>query len=223
MAPILYADNLSPPARAVMLLCKELNLKVEIREVDFCRGGHMQEQFIKMNPQHTLPTLEDNGKYLWDSHAINTYIMSKYGKEEQQRRLYPRNVYQRAVIDQRLHFDNGVLFPAFRDVASALVGKNQPITEASIERAHTALGFLEQFLDGQKYSCGDEMSIADLSFSVSILALKIWLPIEEKKYPNITAWFRRMQSLPYFSEVNEEGHEKLRKLVQGKMAELSKK
>lgn len=117
MAPILYADNLSPPARSVMMLLKELNLKYEFRDVEFLKGGHMQEEFLKMNPQHTLPTLEDNGRYLWDSHAINCYIMSKYGKEEQQRRLYPRNVYERAVIDQRLHFDNGVLFPAFRNVA----------------------------------------------------------------------------------------------------------
>lgn len=117
MAPILYTDTISPPGRSVILLCKELKLKIEIREIDFCKGGHMQEEFTKMNPQHTLPTLEDNGKFLWDSHAINTYIMSKYGKEEQQRRLYPRGVYQRAVIDQRLHFNNGVLFPSFRNVA----------------------------------------------------------------------------------------------------------
>lgn len=100
---------------------------------------------------------------------------------------------------------------------------NQPITEDSIQKAYSAVDFLEKFLEGQKYSCGDEMTIADLSFSVSILALKIWLPIEESRYPNITTWFKRMQSLPYFDEVNREGHEKLKQLVQGKIAELSKK
>lgn len=120
MAPILYADNLCPPARAVMMLCKEIKLKIDIKPIDFLKGANKEDDYLRMNPQHTVPTLEDNGKFLWDSHAINTYIMSKYATEEQQRRLYSRNVYERAVIDQRLHFDNGVLFPAFRNVCVSI-------------------------------------------------------------------------------------------------------
>ncbi|KAF4531265.1 hypothetical protein B566_EDAN019338 [Ephemera danica] len=61
-----------------------------------------------MNPQHTVPTLDDNGFYIWDSHAINAYLVTKYGKNDS---LYPRDPQKRAIIDQRLHFDSGILFP----------------------------------------------------------------------------------------------------------------
>lgn len=104
-----------------------------------------------------------------------------------------------------------------------MVGKNQPISEAAIQTAHTALEFLEKFLEGQRYSCGDEMTIADISFATSILALKIWLPIEENRYPNITSWYKRMEALPYFESENAEGHEKLRHLIHTKMDEVARK
>lgn len=61
-----------------------------------------------MNPQHTVPTMDDNGFYIWDSHAISTYLIQKYGKDDS---LYPKDLQKRAVIDQRLHFDSGTLFP----------------------------------------------------------------------------------------------------------------
>lgn len=44
---------------------------------------------------------------IWDSHAINGYLVNKYGKDDS---LYPREYKKRAIVDQRLHFDNGVLF-----------------------------------------------------------------------------------------------------------------
>lgn len=60
-----------------------------------------------MNPQHTIPTLEDDGKKIWDSHAINAYLVGKYGKDDS---LYPKDLAKRAIVDQRLHFDSGMIF-----------------------------------------------------------------------------------------------------------------
>lgn len=42
------------------------------------------------------------------SHAILGYLVNQYGKDDS---LYPKEPKKRAVIDQRLHFDTGVLFP----------------------------------------------------------------------------------------------------------------
>jgi hypothetical protein len=44
---------------------------------------------------------------LWDSHAINVYLVSKYAKNDN---LYPKDLKKRALVDQRLHFDTGVAF-----------------------------------------------------------------------------------------------------------------
>ena len=60
-----------------------------------------------MNPQHTVPTLDDDGFTIWDSHAISTYLVSKYAKDDS---LYPKDLQKRAVVDQRLHFESGIIF-----------------------------------------------------------------------------------------------------------------
>lgn len=67
-----------------------------------------------MNPQHTVPTLDDEGFILWDSHAIMPYLVAKYGKEKS---LYPEDLQKRAIIDQRLHFDSNVLAPRGRTIS----------------------------------------------------------------------------------------------------------
>lgn len=55
-----------------------------------------------------MPTLQDGDFVVWDSHAINAYLVGKYGKDDA---LYPKDLQKRAIIDQRLHFDSGILFP----------------------------------------------------------------------------------------------------------------
>lgn len=78
-------------------------------------GEHLKEEYLQKNPQHTIPLLEDNGVFISDSHAICTYLIQKYGDAKAQS-LYPADLYQRALIDQKLHFDSGVLYQKLRGV-----------------------------------------------------------------------------------------------------------
>lgn len=64
-----------------------------------------------------MPTLEDGDFYLFDSHAINSYLVSKYGKTDS---LYPKDLQKRAIVDQRLHFDSGILFPRIGAIVVSL-------------------------------------------------------------------------------------------------------
>lgn len=63
-----------------------------------------------MNPQHTVPTIVDDGFALWESRAISRYLVNKYGGDST---LYPEDVKERALVDQRLDFDLGTLYPRF--------------------------------------------------------------------------------------------------------------
>jgi glutathione S-transferase len=101
------------------MTAKAIGLELDLKEINLVDGDHLKPEFLKINPQHTVPTLvEENGQVLWDSHAIMTYLVSKYGDKES---LYPKDFFKRAVVDQRLHFESGLVFPRVLKIVVLLV------------------------------------------------------------------------------------------------------
>lgn len=81
---------------------------------------------LQLNPQHTIPTIIDqDGTVVYDSHAINVYLATKYGKDDS---LYPEDVATRAKVNAALHFDSGVLFARLRFyLASCWMNQSYPV------------------------------------------------------------------------------------------------
>ncbi|KPJ21219.1 Glutathione S-transferase 1, isoform C, partial [Papilio machaon] len=65
-----------------------------------------------INPQHTAPAIVDDGFALSESRAIAKYLAAKYGNNK----YYPQDVKTRALVDQRLDFDIGTLYPKLIDI-----------------------------------------------------------------------------------------------------------
>nr|XP_023020999.1 glutathione S-transferase 1-like [Leptinotarsa decemlineata] len=102
----------SAPCRNVLLAAKAIGVELNLKLTDLMKGDHLTPEFIKINPQHTIPTLNDNGFALWESRAIMTYLQEQYGKDDS---LYPKDPKKRALVDQRLYFDIGTLYSRFAD------------------------------------------------------------------------------------------------------------
>lgn len=56
--------QLSAPCRSVAMLLKKLGLDYKFKTVNLMEGEQLKPEFIKMNPQHTVPTLDDHGFYI---------------------------------------------------------------------------------------------------------------------------------------------------------------
>lgn len=74
--------------------------------------------YFKINPQHCVPTLVDGDFSMWESRAIGSYLVRTYGKDDS---LYPSDVKQKAVVDQRLFFDAGTLYPRIRAICVCFI------------------------------------------------------------------------------------------------------
>ncbi|XP_075146837.1 glutathione S-transferase 1-like [Haematobia irritans] len=211
---VLYGIDPSPPVRSCLLTLKALNLPFEYKVINLMEKEHHSEEYLKKNPQHTVPTLEDDGHYIWDSHAIMAYLVSKYGKDDS---LYPKDLLKRAVVDQRLHFDSGVMFQGGRNITAPLFFKNQTqIPKDKIDAIADIYAFLETFLKDKTYMAGDQMTIADFSVIATVTSLVAFLQIDGSKYPKLTAWIKRMESLPYYQEANGKGAQQLMAMIKSK-------
>ncbi|XP_017038703.1 glutathione S-transferase 1-like [Drosophila ficusphila] len=200
---VLYGLDASPPVRTVKLTLAALELPYEFVEVNTRAKENLSEEFLKKNPQHTVPTLEDDGHYIWDSHAIIAYLVSKYGKNDS---LYPKDLLQRAVVDQRLHFESGVMFAnGLRSIVRPLFAGKTDFSKERYDAIIEVYDFLETFLAGNEYIAGSQLTIADFSIVSTTTSLDSLVKLDSAKYPKVSAWIKRLQKLPYYEEANGKG------------------
>ncbi|EDW64633.1 glutathione S-transferase 1 [Drosophila virilis] len=199
---VLYGIIMSPPVRACLLTLKALELPFEYKEIKLAEGETRTPEYLKKNPQGTVPLLDDNGVLVWDSHAICMYLCDKYAKTDA---LYPKELVKRTGVNQRLFFDASVIYKALWNVSSAFWMRG--LTEVSKEKTdnvHEALRLTEVLLD-KPYIAGDSLTIADFCCGATVSSLPAVFDIDPQRYPKITAWLARLGELAYFEEANNVG------------------
>lgn len=106
----LYHCALSASCRAVLMTAKLVGVEVNLKTVDLTAKEQMKPDIGKMNPQHTVPILDDSGFYLSEGRAISAYLVNRYANDD---KLYPKDPKKRAIVDQRLYFDLGAFYASF--------------------------------------------------------------------------------------------------------------
>ncbi|KAJ9592349.1 hypothetical protein L9F63_001118 [Diploptera punctata] len=198
----------SPPCRSVMLVAKAVNVELNLKVTDLSKGENKTAEFLKKNPQHAIPTIDDKGLTIGESRAILAYLVNQYGKDDS---LYPKDPKKRAVVDQRLYFDIGTLYNGFINyylVPAMTTGKCG--TQAQLEKLQDAFNILNSILAGQNWVAGNNITIADYSIVVSVSAIEA-LGFDVSKYPNIVKWYEKAKkTIAGYKEINEEGNNQLK-------------
>lgn len=201
----LYYTPRSAPCRAVQMLAKTLGLELNLKDVDLKSGEQLKPEYVKvsnstfvfyeyvnikshlhfqMNPQHCVPTLNDDGVILWESRAILSYLANKYGKTDS---LYPKDPVKRAKIDQKLYFDMD-FYSRFKNYYMVQIFEKKPADPEMYKKVEEAFAFLEGFLEGQKYAVGENLTIADFPLLVSVSNFELaGFPVDN--YTNIKRWY----------------------------------
>lgn len=206
----------SPPCRAVALTAAALGIEMNFKPVNLLNREQLKPEFLKMNPQHTIPTIDDNGFYLWESRAIMMYLADQYGKNDS---LYPKDVKKRAIVNQRLYFDMCNLYKSFMDyVIYPVVFMKMPKDPTKYESIDRALSFLDKFLEGENYVAGKNMTLADLSIVTTVSTIEV-VDYDLGKYENVARWFAKVKSeIPKYEEYNDVGLKMFKAFVNEKLS-----
>ncbi|XP_049271318.1 LOW QUALITY PROTEIN: glutathione S-transferase D1-like [Rhipicephalus sanguineus] len=89
----------SPPCAFVRSLAKKIGVELELKNLDFFKKEHLTPEYLKINPFHKVPTLDDSAFIVYESKAIAYYLLRKYAPKSE---LYPECVKHRTRIDQVL-------------------------------------------------------------------------------------------------------------------------
>jgi len=207
MVLTLYHNTLSYPSRTAVMVARAVGVDVTVKNINLLECEHLSPEFVKINPQHTVPTLTDDEFVLWDSHAIASYLVRKYAPDDS---LYPQDPKQKAVVDQRLNFNAGIMFPRLRELCVSVLFLRKTVIDEEIKAGlHDALSYVDKFLEGSRWVAGSSMTIADFAYVTPVYSM-VTLGLDLSAYKNVTAWLARCKAeMPGYEEVNEPGAEAL--------------
>ena len=196
----LYIFPPSSRALAIVALKNHLALDCEVQPIDLSRGDQLTPEYLALNPNKKMPTLEDDGFVLWESNAILFYLAGK----QRDSGLWPSDLKAQADVQRWLawesaHWDaESCGMVAFEKASKRVLGLGPP-DPAFIARGEQNFNRFAAVLDaslrGKTWLIGERLTIAD--FSVGGLvpsAERTGLPVGN--FPEIVRWYQGLAALP---------------------------
>ncbi|XP_030752074.1 glutathione S-transferase 1-like [Sitophilus oryzae] len=210
----------SAPSRAALMLIKALGLKHNVKTVVLPNGEHMKPEFLKLNPLHTIPVIEDNGFTLYESHVIMKYLVDVYGKDDS---LFPKDPKKGAIVNLRCYFSACYLFPRFAEYHVPTMFHGVLPSEEGLKKLKEVLEHLNGFLDNQMYVAGPTLTVADFANITLITTIDAAGSVDLRSYPNIWMWYQRCKKSMEeygFEEVNQAGASAFGQMYKTKLSSI---
>jgi glutathione S-transferase len=184
----------SARSRGVRTLWMAAELGLQYEHLDYApRSPETRTpQYLALNPNGRVPTIDDDGFVLSESMAINFYLARKHGK------LYPTDAKNEALawqwslwetdrLDRQmtLYANNATVLPEAQ--------RNPTIAKAAWEEITAALDVLEIALGKVRWLAGSEFSVADLNVASAMFRA---LSFDLAKWPQVNEWLHRCWDRP---------------------------
>jgi len=135
MTLVLHHASLSSCSQKVRLVLAEKQLEFESCEIDLVGGGQHAPEYVKLNPNHVVPTLVHDAAVLIESSLINEYLDEAFPESPMRPAdLRARHAMRLWVkrIDEKVHPAAGVLTYA---IGARPIALQQPpeVRDAAIE------------------------------------------------------------------------------------------
>lgn len=180
----LYYINGCPGARAVRLYMKYKNIGTDEIIINFSNSDHKTDEFLKLNPMHTVPTLKvehPDGiiEGLYESRIILKYLDNNTDIE----------------VDKWLYWDLGFLTPNVGKIIYPRLFRKEEPNKKDLPNLVEKFEYLNNILDDKKFLVNDKLSIADLSSAMLIENSQICSDlINVNDYSNIVLWLNAIKT-----------------------------
>ena len=184
----------------VLWCCGEIGLDYERIDAGLAFGVNDTPEYKAMNPNGLVPTIDDDGFILWESHAIVRYLARKHATGS----LWPADARTAADADRWMEWYSTTLWLNVRPIFHNLVRtppekRNMAEVEDHRKKLAANFGIVDKQLSGSDYLAGSAFTMADIPMAVAAYR---WfnLPLERPAMSNVERWYRRICERPAFRQ-----------------------
>jgi len=180
----------------VVWCADEIGLGYERIDVGGSFGKTKTPEYLAMNPNSLVPTIDDDGFVLYESNPIVRYLAGKHSAG----RLWPDDLRKRADVDRWMEWQSSAFTPAMRDAFWQLIRTPGPQRDmAAVEKSRAECerlaGILDAHLAKHEYLTDNGFTAADI---VNGCAAHRWLhlPVEREARPHLQRCYDLIRSRP---------------------------
>ncbi|WP_172298685.1 glutathione S-transferase family protein [Pseudoruegeria sp. HB172150] len=208
----IWGRKTSSNVQALMWGIGEMGLAHERHDVGGRYGGTETEAFCELNPNRTVPVLQDGSNApLWETGAILRYLATRYGGGA----FWPSDLLARTEVDRwaewaKINVAQGFTVPVFWKVVRTPAAEQNPV---EIQRGNDELTKYLQIAESQlgqhAFLTGEELTLADIQFG-HVLFRYYDIEITRPDLPNLAAYYRQLTERPAYREHVMISYEELR-------------
>ena len=114
---VIWGRNNSVNVQKVLWCCEEMAVGYERIDAGGAFGVVNTPPYRSLNPNGLVPTIDDDGFVLWESHAIVRYLAAKHAAGS----LWPQDLKTRAEADRWMDWKHTTFWPAIRTLFMGLI------------------------------------------------------------------------------------------------------
>lgn len=162
MSLTIYGIAASRAARVLWLL-EEMGIAYQHVNQDYKHGATRNAEFLALNPNGHIPVIDDNGTVVWESMAINLYLVHRYGGA-----LAPATAPQYAETVRWSFWsvtecEKDALTVLFQRVAGPVSQRDPEKLRQAEARLRQPLGVLNNHLADTPYIASGQFTVADVN------------------------------------------------------------
>lgn len=211
MTLTLYYFPLSPSSRTILSFLDLNGVQYQKKVIDILKGEQNHIEYLKINPQGTVPALQDGNIIISEPEAIIRYLVKikqvgqKYYPSDSSAKarlarymVFHQNVLSKEVNHYFLTYYTVILHPTLtKDQIKSL------LKEASKRFKEVVKRFQEEILKDKKYIAGDEISFADLFAINELSMISLGTDFDFTKFPEVRHYIERGFNISVINQVNQ--------------------